>query len=414
MRSVVRGSSRYAYVFVSFNLLLLLIFFVSSSLNLREVTTSRHQYERIVRDWFALRLAMVDPSQRSGSGDAFDAFAESVSALLSSELFNAASRLSERLAASGERLRDAWVRLAPLLRERAVTTVVRTETPGADIDYLIGVFQDALLGFEDVLTEFVALQQRALQILLYFLGATILGTIGIFLLVEFEIERERRAASQVRTLAQVTIRAQEQERARISHSLHDSLAQELSVALLEVGDLTASGSPLAADQLRKRLRSAVDWVRNLAHELHPAEIDEVGLASALSAYCAERAAGSTASLEWSISDDVCTVPRAVAINVYRLAQEAISNALRHADARRVTVRIGLDSEGLLMNVLDDGRGFRVGAPGTSGQSRGIGLVGMRERANMLGARLEIASERGAGTRVTLTVPIDALGCTEEE
>jgi len=412
MHSAARGSSRYAYLFVSINLLLLLLFLVSTSLNLREVDSSRDRYERLVRDWFALRLVLSEQSFLLSRPDSFDRFADDVTRLISSELIEAASRLSEPLAISGQRLREAWNGLQPMLDRMVFSPGVPPPAPTAELDYQIHAFQSALLGLEVVLAEFVDLQQRALQILLYFLGATLLATVGIFVLVEVESSRERQAADRVQSLAQMTIGAQEQERARISHALHDSLAQELSVALLEVGELTDSEAPLVVARIRTRLRGAVDWVRDLAHELHPAEIDQVGLAGALSAYCSELTAISAASIEWAVSDDVCDVPRHIAINVYRIAQEALTNAMRHSRAGRVVVRLSLDAEGLLLSVTDDGVGFRGGAARASNESRGMGIVGMKERANMLDSRLEIESEPGAGTRVRLAVPVAALGCTE--
>lgn len=414
MRSAVRGSSRYAYLFVSINLLLLLLFLVSSSLNLREVDSSRDRYERLVRDWFALRLVLSEHSLPLSRPDAFDNFADDVTRLISSELIEAASRLSEPLAISGQRLREAWNGLQPMLDRLVFSPGVPPPIRTPELDYQIQAFEGALLGLEAVLDEFVDLQQRALQILLYFLGATLLATVGIFLLVDVESSRERQAADRVQSLAQTTIGAQEQERARISHALHDSLAQELSVALLEVGEFAESESPLVVERVRTRLRGAVDWVRDLAHELHPAEIEQVGLASALSAYCSELTATSAANLEWAVSEDVCDVPLHIAINVYRVAQEALTNAMRHSGAGRVVVRLALDAEGLLLTVTDDGVGFRGGAARASSESRGIGIVGMIERANMLGATLEIESEPGGGTRVRLAVPTVALGCREPD
>lgn len=414
MHSAARGSSRYAYLFVSLNLFLLLLFLVSSSLNLREVDSSRDRYERLVRDWFALRLLLSEQSLPRTWPDAFEQFADDVTGLVSSELIEAGSRLSEPMAISGQRLREAWNGLRPMLDRVVFSPGVPPPAMTAQLDYQMEVFHGALLGLEVVLDEFVDLQQRALQILLYFLGATLLATIGIFFLVEAESSRERQAADRVQSLAQTTIGAQEQERARISHALHDALAQELSVALLEVGELADSETPLVVERIRRRLRGAVDWVRNLAHELHPAEIDQVGLASALSAYCSELTSTSAASLEWAISDEVCDVPRHIAINVYRIAQEALTNAMRHSSAGRIVMRLSLDAEGLLLTVTDDGIGFRGGAARASSESRGIGIVGMNERANMLDSSLDIESEPGGGTRVRLAVPVVALGCTEVE
>src|SRR6056297_1622780 len=160
MRSAVRGSSRYAYLFVSINLLLLLLFLVSSSLNIREVDSSRDRYERLVRDWFALRLVLSAQSLPLSRPDTFDRFADDVTGLISSELIEAASRLSEPLAIAGQRLREAWNGLEPMLDRLVFSPGVPPPTRAPELDYQVQTFEVALLGLEVVLDEFVDLQQR--------------------------------------------------------------------------------------------------------------------------------------------------------------------------------------------------------------------------------------------------------------
>lgn len=414
MRPVVRGSSRFAYLFVSLNLILLLIFFVSTSVNVRQVDTSRDRYERLVREWFSLRLIMAERPAPVAAPAAYFEFAESLELLLESELVSVATRLSEPLATSAYALSSAWEQLHPVLEDRVFSISRLAQPYPPEVDYLVEAFEGSLLGFEAVFDQFVSLQQRAVQILNYFLGGSILAMIGIFLLVERETEQDRRAAVQMQSLAQSTIGAQEQERARISRALHDSLAQELSVALLEIGELEADGSSERAAQIRRRIRGVVDWVRHLAHELHPAEIEEVGLARAVASYCADLASASSIRIDWSISDELCDVPREVAINVYRITQEAVTNALRHSAARRIAVGLAVEAESLVLTVSDDGRGFRRDSSGHPIGKAGIGLIGMHERANMLGAELDVETGTSKGTSVRLSVPLAYLGCMDED
>jgi two-component system, NarL family, sensor histidine kinase UhpB len=406
MLQVAKRSSRYAHLFVSLNLLMLLVFFASSSVNFRTVESTRIAYERLVRDWFSLRLSLRGEVDGATPRQDLLRFSEGLSALLTSELLESASMLSQSLAEAGNRLSAAWDRVRPVLERQTLES-----------SHLVSLFEDALLDLESLLAEFVNLQLRALTILLYFLGATIAGAVGIFILVEREHEQSRRAAVEVQSFARSTLGGLERERLRISRALHDSLGQELSLALLEVGELESGRSSPGATQLKRRLRNAIDWIRDLAHDLHPAEIDEGGLAVAIRSYCAELSCASDTDIRWFVDDELGEIRRDVAINVYRVAQEAITNALRHGDPRSVTVRVSRTDDGLVLVVDDDGRGFhrdgRAGGGRPGGGRHGIGLIGIRERASMLGAALEIETEPGAGTRVRLDVPRTTLQNVEE-
>lgn len=404
MRAVADRSSRFAYLFVVLNLVLLLGFFVSSSLSLTEVESTRNTYHRLTRDWFALRLSVAVPSASRRRADDLERFSRRLERFLASHVLAGAERLSEPLATGRRNIAAAWERLEP-----AFSSVTAAGGRGelGELEPLVGEFEAELVGLEPILHEFVDLEQRALTILIAFLGATILASIAIFVVVERENERHRRAAAGVRSFAQNTLGGLEQERSRIARALHDSLGQELAVTLIEVGELAHRPSRESVEQVSERLRHAVDWVRDLAHELRPAEIDDLGLAEALRAYCEDSGAAASAFIRCTVSGEIRGVPQRVAITVYRIAQEAITNALRHADARRIDVELGLSGLGLVLTVTDDGRGFR-----RSDHARrpldGIGMVGMQERASMLGARLDVSSTPGNGTRVRLTVSADAM------
>lgn len=414
MSKVSGSSSGPAYLFVSVNLIILLSFLIVSSLNLQRVDSTRDRYEHIVRTWFEFRLALQAGDHAVQALRHFDTFAKGLEGLLDSELLFAGARLSAPLAASGELVSRAWAGLEPAVYDVLTPPSRLSSDPRARLVPQIIPFQETLFGLESVLEEFVANQQRAIEILIVLFAAIIIATVGIFLYVERETSRERHAASRVQSLVQSTLGAQEQERARIARALHDSLAQELTVALLEVGEIERGGSPPAADTLRKRLRSAVDWIRTLAHDLHPSEIEQVGLAAALEAYCRELAESSGVHIDRAIPAEPCVVPRSVAINVYRVGQEALTNAIRHGRPHRVLVRLVQDDRSLVLFVSDDGRGFEPRDLDGDPSPQGMGIVGMRERALMLDATLDIESEPGRGTWVRLRVPLDheAIGCAD--
>ncbi|MFW5685998.1 MAG: sensor histidine kinase [Spirochaetota bacterium] len=409
MRSVPVRSSRYAYAFISFTVVLLLGFFVSGSLTLREVDASRQRYEELIRDWYQLRIAIAEQSVSPDPPPELADFSRNIRELLSSESLQGAARLSEPLATARERISRQWDELGEVLRRDVFSPDGTTRARAVDLDEVLATFQGTLFGLERAHESIIALQRRSLEILLVFLGLTILAMIGVFLLIERENQRERLAASEVESLAHGTIGAQERERARISRALHDTLAQELSVALLELNELAAAPAADLVTRMRGRLRSAVEWTRHLAHELHPSEIEQIGLAAAIASYCRDLTATSRVPIEWDVDDDACDVSREIAINIYRIAQEAVTNAIRHGHPSHVEVRLRVDERAVSLSVRDDGSGFDGCG---RGHVRGIGLVGMEQRTAMLGGTIRVASSPGNGTHVELEVPRSATGCEE--
>lgn len=198
---------------------------------------------------------------------------------------------------------------------------------------------------------------------------------------------------------------------RIAHSLHDGLAQELSLAALESDLLRHSMDAEEAEtanvvrRLHDRLRIAIDWVRNLAYELQPTEIDKVGLAAALASFCSEMNSKSPVNLSWEVDDDTGNLPTPKAINIYRIAQEAVTNAIRHSQATNVSLELRSGNRQLELVVRDDGIGINAVAHTHNGNRYGLGIEGMRQRSKMLGSDLQIASRSGGGTMVRLSIPI---------
>jgi signal transduction histidine kinase len=209
-----------------------------------------------------------------------------------------------------------------------------------------------------------------------------------------------------RQLAQALIGAQEGERAAIARELHDELGQACTVLRLETACLRAmDGDAVARAAAAERADAAAlalqQGVRGLLHRLRPTSLDTLGLVAALEELC---------DVWTACSGVVCRLRRpevwhgnldaATEIAVYRVAQEALTNAVRHAGARSVQLRLArLDAQTLELEVADDGRGMDAGAP-----SHGLGLLGARERAAALGGRLHIGRAAGGGVCLTLTLP----------
>jgi two-component system sensor histidine kinase UhpB len=208
------------------------------------------------------------------------------------------------------------------------------------------------------------------------------------------LEGERRA-SMHRVLA-----AQEAERRRIAQELHDQIGQNLTAVVLElkrVRERIDSGEGDALADAQELARESLDEVRRISYELRPAALDDLGLASALAALCSgiERRAG--IAVELAVGDDLPTLDPQVELAVYRVAQEALTNAARHAHCATVRVTFAAAGEDVVLRVADDGIGMDGSFP--SG-----GLRGMRERAVAIGATFETRASADGGVEVRLRIP----------
>jgi two-component system, NarL family, sensor histidine kinase UhpB len=198
------------------------------------------------------------------------------------------------------------------------------------------------------------------------------------------LEAERRESAR-RALA-----AQESERVRVARELHDEIGQTLTGALLvlEQGE-TGEG--------RQAVRAALGEVREIARRLRPEALDDLGLVPALAALSvvAQRSARVRVERRLQVPGELSAEEELV---VYRVAQEALTNVARHAGARVVTLSLARESAGVVLEVVDDGSGPPADL------REGAGLRGMRERAVLVGAQLELAAVPAGGMRVRLVIP----------
>ena len=228
------------------------------------------------------------------------------------------------------------------------------------------------------------------------------------LLDSLEADRAR-----MRTLADDVIQAGDRERANIARELHDSTAQTLAALLLELTVLTAQNSDPQLEQRITKIRSIVsdvlEEVRLLAHTVHPRVLDDLGLGAALQLLARESVERSNVRVTYTGPANVASIDNASASALYRVAQEAVGNAIRHARAKSITIRLDLGARETELEIKDDGTGF---APEVIEQRRpGLGLFTMRERAALVGGRLTLQSGVGQGTSVRVIVP--ARPATEE-
>ncbi len=213
----------------------------------------------------------------------------------------------------------------------------------------------------------------------------------------------------VRQLSAQAIGAADEERAYLARELHGSTAQSLSaVEMLMSATLqeTSAEGPNAAlharlSVMRDVLAEALRDVRNLSHRMHPSALEHLGLAAALEVLA--RRTLESAGLETSVHAQVdAAVSPLVASVLYRVAQEAVGNALRHASPRKVSIRLMVDAEHAALAIQDDGQGFEMAH--SDGLPSGIGLFVMRERLLLINGRLDVQSQVGQGTTVLATAP----------
>jgi two-component system sensor histidine kinase UhpB len=210
-------------------------------------------------------------------------------------------------------------------------------------------------------------------------------------------------------LSSQIIKAQEEERLRIARELHDETAQAL--ASLLVRQRVAERSPDAASlqrtmaDLRVLTSEALEGVRRMALELRPTMLDDLGLVAALEAYTEAYGARMPLAVHFSADgfEDRRVAPQAELV-LYRVVQEALTNAAKHADARHVRVELRRRPDEVVAMVEDDGRGFDVEETMRS-RERGLGLFGMQERMALVQGELLIDSAPGRGTRIDARVPM---------
>jgi two-component system, NarL family, sensor histidine kinase UhpB len=219
-----------------------------------------------------------------------------------------------------------------------------------------------------------------------------------FLRMMRRLEAERRRAGGA------ALRAQEQERARVARDLHDEVNQSLTGLLLRLEALREQApAELRADldETKGVANQAMSELLSLARQLRPTALDDHGLLAAISGQIEQlRSAGLEADLR--ADGDFSDLPDDVQLVLYRVAQEALTNAGRHSEASRVEVTLHGDAGRVELEVRDDGRGFAF-----EQSESGLGIAGMRERALAVGGELTIESRPGEGTAVRLEAPVAA-------
>jgi signal transduction histidine kinase len=228
-----------------------------------------------------------------------------------------------------------------------------------------------------------------------------------------ELKEKERVRSE---LLQKVITAQEEERQRIARELHDEMAQGLTALIMGLGRLeqTVPDMPVATaglvDSVKAFASRALNDTRRLILDLRPPVLDDLGLIPAVRMLAESRLEdrGVAVSITTDGMDD--NLPTHLKVTIFRVLQEAINNCARHSQAKNVRIRMRADGERLRAWVEDDGVGFDLDSTLRGAEGKvAVGILGMKERASLLGGNLEIRSQPGMGTSVVLDIPLREAG-----
>ncbi len=233
--------------------------------------------------------------------------------------------------------------------------------------------------------------------------------------IELLLQRQRaaeqeQAAQRLVEISRRVVEAQEEERRRLARELHDCTSPDLVALALNCELIKADLPPECAPAFASRLadtqalaKKAISAMRQISSDLHPAVLEHAGLVDGLRSYADEfaRRTGIAVSFAAPASALPLAVDKQTAL--FRIAQEALTNCLKHSRAKNIAIALGNDAKGVTMSIADDGVGFNPSALGRSGRMPGVGLVTMRERAEFGGGEFRVTSARGQGTRISVTL-----------
>jgi len=219
----------------------------------------------------------------------------------------------------------------------------------------------------------------------------------------------RESAGQLQTLSRRVLEAQETERRRVARELHDELGQSLTSLKISIQTQQRFGTKLTQESLSDyvaMVESALEQVRGLALALRPSILDDLGLVPALRWMSEQVAARTGMAIHFRPAlTDMARLPADLETACFRIAQEALTNITRYAKAHQVEVRLEQDADQLVLTVRDDGLGFDLAAARARAMAGGsLGVLGMQERASLIGGTLEIRTRPGEGCTVKLRYP----------
>ncbi len=213
----------------------------------------------------------------------------------------------------------------------------------------------------------------------------------------------------------------EAERQRIGRELHDQTSQTLATALINLklaDSAMGSGSPDAHKKLgvvKQLIEHSLEQIKICVYDLRPVMLDDLGLVPTLRWHIKTHLAGTGLAIDADFEDAVIRAPRNIETTLYRIAQEALANVIRHAHATRVSIRLEIKPEYAVLNISDNGQGFNPNAEALSKKDGGgLGLHTIRERVKLAEGTLNIESGKSMGTQINVVVPIPTQNLPENQ
>jgi PAS domain S-box-containing protein len=235
------------------------------------------------------------------------------------------------------------------------------------------------------------------------------GSFGGFIGSAIDTTDQKLAQQALEKISGQLIEAQEKERSRIARDLHDDICQRLALLSMEIAQANrSSNGSVAAKQnledIRKHCSEIAGDVQSLSHELHSAKLDYLGVVTAIRGLCSEISRQNQISVDFNDRNVPRYLPKDISLCLFRIAQEALHNALKYSGANQCFVALYAIEEEIQLVVRDAGAGFDVEE---AKRNRGLGLVSMQERVHLVHGRFAVDSKPGKGTRVFAAVPFVA-------
>src|SRR5262249_36017509 len=225
-----------------------------------------------------------------------------------------------------------------------------------------------------------------------------------------DITDRKRAERSLADMTRTLINSQEQERSRIGRELHDDINQRLAMLSVEMEQLLENGSEIETRlrRFRTEIAEISTDVQGLSHDLHSSKLEYLGVISGIKSWCRE--VGDRHRTEIAFRSEFSgNLPLDVGLPLFRVLQEAVNNAIKHSEEKRVEVQLREDSGEIHLIVRDSGKGFDVE---TALRGKGLGLTSMRERVRLINGTIAIESRPMAGTTVDIRVPLSSQNFPE--
>ncbi|NOH03429.1 MAG: sensor histidine kinase [Chloroflexi bacterium] len=229
--------------------------------------------------------------------------------------------------------------------------------------------------------------------------------------IDLTLARLANRTSQLRAISERAINAQEEERVRIARSLHDDTAQSISMLIIHLerlGNLIPADAPDLARRVADIQKVATQLLENLRKviwDLRPAILDDLGLVAAIRWFARSNLETEGVMVDFGTTGEMMRLPLHLETMLFRISQEAVSNIIRHADAKKVSIRLWIEQGNVWLEIQDDGCGFDI-AKAVDGAvyRKQLGLLGIQERVSLAGGGMEVRSVEGAGTSLRVYVP----------